>query len=162
MQVIKGQKRKGLFNELIEPNLPIGLCEMIYVEPFAGSFSVSTFLKEQPKKMIYNDIIDYEFDIKADEILNHDYSFVIDKYDSENTFFYIDPPYYGKEDWYGNKKNDLSFHQKLFSSISNIKGKFIISYEDNNLIRNIWNNFEIKKYSGNHFAFRNEILIIKK
>lgn len=52
---------------------------------------------------------------------------VIQKYDSPDTFFYLDPPYYRKEHYYtkdfGNEK-----HYELSKILNNISGKFVLSY----------------------------------
>ena len=161
MQVVKFRKRKALFKEFIQPFFPSNLEECIYVEPFGGSFVISTYLEKRPLKLVYNDITDYGIGIIADEILRLDYIDIINQYDSVKTFFYLDPPYFGKEDWYGNKKNDFDFHDNLFNALKKINGRFVLSYEDNKVIRNIWKGHEIIKYSGENQIFRNEILIVK-
>lgn len=65
---------------------------------------------------------------KINSIENLDYKDVIKKYDSENTFFYIDPPYFGKEDYYINHDFSKETHQELSKVLNNIKGKFLLSY----------------------------------
>lgn len=162
MQLVYGQKRKSLFDEFISKHFPSDIDRMTYVEPFGGSFMVSTYLKNRPKKLIYNDCCNYNISIKADEIIHGDYKDVLKRYDSEETFFYFDPPYFGKEEWYGKNKNDFDFHFELFNNINKLKGNYVISYEENNHIRKIWDTHTIIKYSGSDLIFKNEILILKK
>ena len=54
---------------------------------------------------------------------------LIKKYDSEDTFFYVDPPYYKKEFYYS-KDFPREKHEELAKTLSNIKGKFALSYYD--------------------------------
>lgn len=65
---------------------------------------------------------------KIDSILNMDYKDVINKYDSESTFFYLDPPYKGKESYYINHNFNEESHYELSKVLNNIKGRFLLSY----------------------------------
>ncbi len=61
-----------------------------------------------------------------------DFAEHIDKYDSPETIFYVDPPYYLHEDNYfrGEENFGLKGHQRLADSLEKIKGKFLLSYYD--------------------------------
>lgn len=65
---------------------------------------------------------------RIDEIHNLDYKEIIQKYDSESTFFYLDPPYMGRENYYINHNFTKESHIELSEILNNIKGKFILSY----------------------------------
>ena len=54
---------------------------------------------------------------------------LIKKYDSEDTFFYVDPPYFKKEFYYS-KDFPREKHEELAKTLKNIKGKFALSYYD--------------------------------
>lgn len=54
---------------------------------------------------------------------------LIEKYDSKNAFFYLDPPYYKMESYYS-KDFSREKHQKLAQTLANIEGKFALSYYD--------------------------------
>lgn len=54
---------------------------------------------------------------------------LIKKYDSPDTFFYVDPPYY-KMEFYYSKDFPREKHQELADTLANIKGKFALSYYD--------------------------------
>lgn len=56
-----------------------------------------------------------------------DFKDCIEKYDTEDTLFYVDPPYYGTEKYYEVLFTEKD-HQDLHDSLKNIKGKFILSY----------------------------------
>lgn len=84
-------------------------------------------------------------------IENLNYDKVIEKYDSEESLFYLDPPYWNCEDYYG---KDL-FRREDFARIAEIcrgiKGKCIISINDVPEVREIFKSFNIRtaetKYS---------------
>jgi DNA adenine methylase len=65
---------------------------------------------------------------RLSSILNLDYTEIIDKYDSPSTFFYLDPPYFGKESYYINHDFNSDSHRALSEKLLSIKGKFILSY----------------------------------
>ena len=56
----------------------------------------------------------------------------INKYDSKETLFYLDPPYFSTEDQYfrGAEYFGRKGHQRLCDVLKNIEGKFILSYYD--------------------------------
>lgn len=62
------------------------------------------------------------------EIYNLDYKEVIKRYDSESTFFYLDPPYKGKESYYINHNFNEESHKELADTLKEIKGRFLLSY----------------------------------
>jgi DNA adenine methylase len=61
-------------------------------------------------------------------IHNIDYKEIIDKYDSPDTLFYLDPPYKDKEKYYINHTFNTDSHLELSKILNNIQGKFILSY----------------------------------
>jgi DNA adenine methylase len=70
----------------------------------------------------------YKYLDRIDEITNSDYIDVIKNHDSVNSFFYIDPPYYGREDYYYNHNFKKESHEELANILSKIKGRFALSY----------------------------------
>lgn len=79
------------------------------------------------------------------------YSDIIERYDGADTFFYIDPPYFGVEDYYGKDIFRREEFAKLAEQLTGIKGKFLLSLNDTPEIRELFINFEIEsvqtKYS---------------
>lgn len=59
---------------------------------------------------------------------NMDFQDVIEKYDSEKTYFYCDPPYYKTEDYYANHEFGIETHERLANTLKSIKGRFSLSY----------------------------------
>jgi DNA adenine methylase len=76
-------------------------------------------------------------------IENKGYQNVIQRFDKPDTFFYLDPPYYGCEDYYGAgifSKEDFTTLNGLLRAIS---GKFILSINDVPEIRSLFKDFII-------------------
>jgi len=69
-----------------------------------------------------------------------DFKDAIETYDSENTLFYIDPPYIEKEHYYQSK---FDKHEELAKLLNTIKGKFLLSYYPHKLIDEYYQGFNI-------------------
>ena len=67
---------------------------------------------------------------KITKVENSNYDEIIKKYDSPTTFFYVDPPYYNKEDYYSGKGFDKMDHERLCDMLGRIDGLFALSYYD--------------------------------
>lgn len=77
-------------------------------------------------------------------IENHDFEDVIKRYDNESAFFYIDPPYKNYENnLYKVVKSEDFEHERLFHCIKNIKGRWLLSYNNNEYIRNLYKDYKI-------------------
>ena len=67
-------------------------------------------------------------------IENRNFEQLIKVYDSTDTLFYLDPPYHKTERYYNNDKVfDEEDHRRLKTVLDNIKGRFILSYNDDDL-----------------------------
>lgn len=80
-------------------------------------------------------------------IENLNFDKLIAKYDRPKTFFYLDPPYYGCEDYYGKEIFSRKDFQKLSDQLKAIKGKFLLSLNDVPEIREIFSPFNIETTS---------------
>lgn len=78
-------------------------------------------------------------------IENKSFEDLITTYDNDEAFFYCDPPYVDTESYY---KNTGGFgkkeHELLAQTLSNINGKFLVSYNDHPLIRELYKDFNIR------------------
>lgn len=82
---------------------------------------------------------------------------LISRYDSEGTLFYCDPPYHNTEKMYdtGDFVFDESQHEKLRGILGSIKGKFILSYNDDEYIRKLYDGFNVEEIErSNNLALR--------
>lgn len=75
-------------------------------------------------------------------IENMDFGELIKKYDCDSSLFYCDPPYSRTERYY-NESFRREDHERLKAILSQISGKFILSYNDDEFIREIYRDFEI-------------------
>lgn len=80
---------------------------------------------------------------------NQDFETLIKHYDRPDAFFYLDPPYFSTEDMY-----EVGFgwddHVRLRDTLKNIKGRFLLSYNDCNEIRELYNGFSMFDFSRMH------------
>jgi len=68
-----------------------------------------------------------------------DFQKLIEKYDYETTFFYLDPPYYKKEKLYTRDGTEpFEAHDRLAEVLKDINGKFLLSYNDVDYIRELY------------------------
>ncbi|OGI31343.1 MAG: hypothetical protein A2287_02750 [Candidatus Melainabacteria bacterium RIFOXYA12_FULL_32_12] len=81
---------------------------------------------------------------RLDKVLieNRDFDQFIKQYDHEGAFFYCDPPYsYGCGYSVISTKNFE--HERLRDCLKNIKGRFLLSYDDSEKIRELYKDYEM-------------------
>jgi len=74
--------------------------------------------------------------LKITNVENMDFQEVIQKYDSDTTYIYLDPPYWKTENYYSNHDFDREDHERLANTLQNLKGKFSLSYYEFDLLHN--------------------------
>jgi len=100
--------------------------------------------KSRKPKNIYKDFSKWSKRLKLVTIENMDFEKLIKEYDREEAFFYCDPPYVETENYYKNKKTfDKKDHIRLFETLSKIKGKFLISYNNHQFVKKLYQNYNI-------------------
>lgn len=82
-------------------------------------------------------------------IENKSFEDIIEKYDSQDTLFYFDPPYFNAEKHYVSEFTQ-EHHIKLSEMLQGIQGKFILSYNDDEYIRNLYKDFNIIEIERNN------------
>ena len=76
-------------------------------------------------------------------VIEHlDFEHLIRTYDREDSLFYLDPPYYDTEKYYPDRFLPED-HDRLRNTLRNIKGKFILSYNDCREIRNLYDGYKM-------------------
>jgi DNA adenine methylase len=99
-----------------------------------------SFGSKSPLQSNYNNT--YTDRLKHVTILNKSFEKLIKQYDSPNTLFYLDPPY--------EQSNNLYIHDTLpikdvYDAIKNIKGYFILSYNNSKEAKQLFKNYNIKQ-----------------
>lgn len=83
--------------------------------------------------------------LKGVTIENKSFVDLIPLYDNPDAFFYCDPPYVETESYY---KNTGGFgeaeHKILAEKLSKIEGKFLVSYNDHKIVRELYKDFNIR------------------
>lgn len=75
---------------------------------------------------------------------NLPYADLITRYDRPTTFFYLDPPYWGCEDYYGKAIFEREDFARLAERLETIQGKFLLSLNDVPEVRTIFRGFRIR------------------
>lgn len=73
-----------------------------------------------------------------------DFEDLIGVYDRKNALFYLDPPYKGTERYYNAKFSDED-HLRLKRSLCGLQGKFILSYNNDPFIHELYKEFNIQE-----------------
>lgn len=95
---------------------------------------------------------------KIETILNLDYKEVLNIYDSQDTFFYLDPPYKGKEGYYINHDFCDSSHLELKKCLDEVRGRFLLSYWYFDGLEDLYSGYKIEKkktFLGTEFLIKN-------
>lgn len=116
---------------------------------FGGRFvSGFKFSKKQPPRSAINHdtLVALSERLSNTYIENLSFERLIKNYDYEETLFYCDPPYVVADGTnYYQFVFDEAQHHLLHSKLSEIKGKFILSYDDVPFIRKLYKGFKIEK-----------------
>ena len=115
------------------------------------SYTIST--KRKPPRISAQQISDFIEQVyerlQRVYIEQQDFEKLLTLRDSKQTFFYLDPPYYGFEDCYEStfSKKD---HERLAHTLKNVKGKWLLSYNNNPQIRAFYKSYKTKEVSVNY------------
>lgn len=82
-------------------------------------------------------------------IENLDWLAFIDRYDRPGALFYLDPPYYGTETYYGDGFSRDQF-RRMADRLGRLEGRFILSLNDHDDVRDIFSQFSIEGVSTSY------------
>jgi DNA adenine methylase len=89
----------------------------------------------------------YKERLKDVEINNKDFKEIIEQHkDNPKAFFYLDPPYecsLNRKDYY---KHSTVQPIDVLNAVKNIKGRFLITYNDSENIRHVFKDYKIETY----------------
>lgn len=82
---------------------------------------------------------------RLDRVLieHKDFEELIKQYDRPNALFYCDPPYHTTEKHYSERFTEAD-HYRLNAVLKALKGRFILSYNDDDFVRELYKEFDIK------------------
>lgn len=78
-------------------------------------------------------------------IKRQDFETFIKRYDTKDTLFYLDPPYWGNETDYGKGVFTRADFERLRDCLTGIKGRFILSLNDTPQVKELFKNFTIEQ-----------------
>ncbi len=104
----------------------------------SNRYSFATCIRHSNVQIFYN-----VFERLKDVIIeNRDFERIIKTYDRDNALFYCDPPYINTEKYYDTDFKN-SDHLRLKQALSKIKGKFAVSYNDCEMVRELYEGYKI-------------------
>jgi len=113
---------------------------------FSGNFGAGWSFKRKKPKIFFNSLERINLiaeRLKRVHIENLDFRDCIKVWDSKNTFFFLDPPYFGKNRYRYNLT--LKDHLDLREILGKVKGKWLLTYNDHQKIRKLYKDFKIQK-----------------
>lgn len=91
---------------------------------------------------ITKDLESFSERLRSTIIEQLDFERLVSLYDSRNTLFYADPPYYEAEGYYA-EQFCAADHLRLREVLAGIDGKFILTYNDCPYIRELYGRYEV-------------------
>ncbi|MCP4231260.1 MAG: DNA adenine methylase [bacterium] len=105
-----------------------------------GSSGFSASSKHKGRYYMQQDFEQWSSRLSRITIENLDFRKIIGLYDGPRTFFYIDPPFFDVKNYYRFpfSNND---HVELANLLSKLSGKWLLSYNDNPIVRDMYSAF---------------------
>lgn len=130
-----------------------------------GNYKMDCRFNKTNLKDVIKLIAEYRDKITLSSVDGADFITKIDQQEP-NVFFYLDPPYVEKgKDLYKNSF-DKKDHIELSNTVRNLRNKWLVTYDDNPLIEEIYSDFTIErfdiKYSMQRKKVTSELAIYSK
>lgn len=74
-----------------------------------------------------------------------DFETFLMRWDRPTTLFYLDPPYWGCEDYYGKQLFERADFERLATALKGIRGRFLMSLNDVEQVREIFTSFALEE-----------------
>ncbi len=81
---------------------------------------------------------------------NMDWREILSRYDSADTLFYLDPPYWGGEADYGKGVFERSDFAEMAGMLSEVNGRFLLSLNDREEVRQTFEGFSLEQVHLNY------------
>jgi len=94
--------------------------------------------------------------LKSVYIDNRSFEKVIAAFDSKDTLFYLDPPYWIDGQKFYQHEFSTKDHERLRVILGKIKGKFVLSYNDKSEVLRLYRGFKICTTSPVHYSMNNK------
>lgn len=88
----------------------------------------------------------YREKLKEVKIINQDFRSVVKRFDSRDTFHYLDPPFVGT---YGYGQENVN-PEDVFKLVKSLKGKVMVSYNDHPRVREACKGLHLKKVKADY------------
>ena len=105
--------------------------------------SKEIYNKSCPLRKIKNIDI-YKDKLKDVILISKDYEEVIKEYDSEDSFFFLDPPYENTLKTFGYAEDKSFNYVRFLNVVKNIKGKFFLTINDSPYMRDLFKNYTME------------------
>ena len=107
---------------------------------------------KKPRCIDVDNVIAFANRMRTVQLEHVDFRKLIDDFDSIETFFYCDPPYVDESMQLYDHAFTEQDHRDLAALLRGIKGKFLLSYTEHPLIRELYSDCEIETMEIANFA----------
>lgn len=142
------RERKELDDNYNEMTPTARFIKTMYVNchSFNSTGTTYTPTKNNTLSQLKRHVGEYKERVKDVKFFKQSFTEIIPKYDSKNSFFYCDPPYYGT-DATAYETGEID-HDLLFKALDKIKGYFLLSYNDAPFIRRLYKDYYITSFKN--------------
>ncbi|WP_142413080.1 DNA adenine methylase [Hathewaya massiliensis] len=120
-------------------------------QSFAGkgnNYGYGTTTRPSPQIFYKGVLGDIKGRLRNTYVENLSFEKVIEKYDRKHSFFFADPPYF-ETTGYGNEFGEKE-HLLLRDNLINLRGKFLLTINDHEKVREWYKGFKIKEVEVNY------------
>jgi len=104
----------------------------------------------------------YKDKLKETKLFTKDYEDIINEYNYDDAFFFIDPPYENTDKNFGYAESKIFDYERLLRNIKKIKGFFLLTINNSSYIKKLFEDYnilEIMVRSGFNKGYRKELFI---